>query len=66
MSYRPTVRRAKHGAPNEPPKDPILFVDYLVSVLPRDNFLREDGLGRWVCVVSINLGLSYLAYRGLR
>eukprot|EP00903_Cladosiphon_okamuranus_P008709 g8343.t1 len=45
---------------------PILFMDYLVSLLPRDSFLREDGLGRWVCVVSINLGLSYLAYRGLR
>eukprot|EP00752_Nemacystus_decipiens_P005119 g4644.t1 len=44
----------------------ILFVDYLVSLLPRDSFLREDGLGRWVCVVMLNLGLSYLAYRGLR
>ncbi|CBJ26061.1 conserved unknown protein [Ectocarpus siliculosus] len=45
---------------------PVLFLDYLVSLLPRDNFLREDGLGRWGCVVCLNLALSYLAYRGLR
>ncbi|CAM9248438.1 unnamed protein product [Pylaiella littoralis] len=45
---------------------PVLFLDYLVSRLPRDNFLREEGLSRWGCVVSLNLALSYLAYRGLR
>lgn len=47
-------------------KDPVLFLDYLVSLLPKDSFLREDGLGRWGCVVSLNLAMSYLAYRGLR
>lgn len=46
--------------------DPVLFLDYLVSLLPRDSFLREEGLGRWGCVVCLNLSLSYLAYRGLR
>ncbi|CAM9297789.1 unnamed protein product, partial [Hapterophycus canaliculatus] len=45
---------------------PVLFMDYLVSLLPRDSFLREEGLGRWLCVVGLNLGLSYLAFRGLR
>lgn len=62
---RPAVRRVKHG-PQPTPKDPILFMDYLVSLLPSDSFLREEGLGRWGCVVGLNLGLSYLAYRGLR
>lgn len=48
------------------PQDPILFMDYFTSLLPRDSFLREEGMARWACVVSLNLALSYLAYRGLR
>lgn len=47
-------------------KDPVLFLDYLVSLLPKDNFLQQDGLGRWGCIVMLNLAMSYLTYRGLR
>lgn len=47
-------------------EDPVLFLDYLVSLLPRDSFLRENGLGRWGCLVGVNLAMSYLAYRGMR
>lgn len=46
--------------------DPVLFLDYFVMLLPRDSVLREEGLGRWGCVVSLNLAMSYLAYRGIR
>ncbi|CAM9624730.1 unnamed protein product [Laminaria digitata] len=45
---------------------PVLFLDYLVSLLPRDSFLRESGVGRWGCLVVVNLAMSYLAYRGMR
>lgn len=47
-------------------EDPVLFLDYLVSLLPTDSFLRENGVGRWGCLVVVNLAMSYLAYRGMR
>ena len=49
-----------------PLKDPVLFLDYLVSLLPDDSFLNQNGLRRWGCIVGVNLGMSYLAYRGMR
>lgn len=41
-------------------------MDYLVSLLPEEHFLNRDGLGRYGCVVALNVSLSYMTYRGLR
>lgn len=44
----------------------MLFLDYLVSLVPEDHFLQRDGLGRWGCILFLNVAMSYLTYRGLR
>ena len=46
--------------------DPVLFLDYLIILLPDGHFLGQDSLGRWLCIVAVNVSLSYMTYRGLR